>query len=353
MEKRRDSNIELLRIFCYLGTVLLHVYGNFMPEARGTIRIFGIMINCLFNTGVSIFILISGYYGIKSLSYKKLVSFWLFLLFYSLFGEILVQTINDSFDVRGIIKAFFPIYTRRSWFMSTYFLLMIFSPWINRIVESLSEVEFLKLCFAFFTIFSLIPSCIGWTFFNDSGKGIGNLFFIYLVGQYFSKYLSKYKINKTYCIYVGLTVFGVMMFLTTIKTVWKREVGIEGPFYRDASVLTVILSVTIFLFFIKCSISSRVINFIARRGMCIFLIDGIIIKFILSSISIPQNGIGILYCIGTVLLILIIAVAIESVRYPISCVIDKVVIHIIESLREKIVALDVFSYLKNKFCISE
>lgn len=338
MGKERESSFELLRIICYFGIVLMHVYGNFMPEAKGGPRIVGILINCMFNTGVSIFILISGYFGIRS-SYKKVLSFWLYLLFYSLLGEIIGQIIGGSFNLRSMITAFFPIYTRKWWFMSSYFLLMIFSPWINRIVNALSEKEFLKLCFGLFVIFSFIPSSIGWTYFGDSGKGIGNLFLMYLVGQYFSKYLNIYKVKKKHCIYLGLTTFGIMAFLSIIKTVLKRETGIEAPFFRDASSLTFLLSLSIFVFFRKIKISSKIINFIAKRGMGIFLIDGIVYNLILSYIDIPQTYAGIVYCIGTAVLIMIVGVVIESVRYPISWVVEKVIIKIVDILKEKILVL--------------
>lgn len=336
MEKKRESNFELLRIICYFGIVLLHVYGNFMPEAKGSTRFCGIVINCLFNTGVSIFVLISGYYGIRSLSLKKILSFWFCLLFYSLAGEILIQSINSAWNIRGLIVACFPIFTRKWWYMSTYILLMLFSPWINRIVHTLNEKDFLKLLSVFLILFSVIPSSIGWTLFEDSGKGIGNLLFMYLLGQYFSVYFPKYQIRRKYCALGGIIVFGVMIILTTVKTVVKRDIGIEGPFFRDASIFTVILSVCIFLFFLQCNLSSNIINYIAKRGIGIYLCDCTIRTILLGRINLSQSLKGIVGCIGIVCLIMMTGVLVDSIRYFIVRKFDKCYTYVIGIIEKKV-----------------
>lgn len=88
MEGQRDSGVEFLRIICMFGIIFMHTFGIFYNKASGICLMAGIAINSLFNMGVSIFMLISGYIGIW-FSLKKLVRLESTILFYSVFGMLL------------------------------------------------------------------------------------------------------------------------------------------------------------------------------------------------------------------------------------------------------------------------
>lgn len=66
----RQSQFELLRLVCIFGIVTMHTWGVFYSTASGMNQVFGILINSLFNTCVSIFVLISGYFGIEGTAKK-------------------------------------------------------------------------------------------------------------------------------------------------------------------------------------------------------------------------------------------------------------------------------------------
>ena len=61
----RKSNFELLRLFCIFGIVVMHAMGNIDTSLSVWNTESHIFVNALFNTGVTCFILISGYFGIK------------------------------------------------------------------------------------------------------------------------------------------------------------------------------------------------------------------------------------------------------------------------------------------------
>lgn len=56
----RNSNIELLRIICILMIVTMHVFGEFRDVSDPLFRNTSVFINAFCNSGVTIFVLISG-----------------------------------------------------------------------------------------------------------------------------------------------------------------------------------------------------------------------------------------------------------------------------------------------------
>lgn len=64
--KIRNSSFELLRLICILGIVIMHTCGPIMEQATGVNVVWIQIENGLFQAGVSIFILISGYFGIRT-----------------------------------------------------------------------------------------------------------------------------------------------------------------------------------------------------------------------------------------------------------------------------------------------
>lgn len=93
----------------------------------------------IFNAGVSIFVLISGYFGIRR-STQKLIELESTVILYAVLSA-LVGCYFGKASILSIIKAFIPVSTNCYWFISCYILLMIFSPYINRAIDSMSELQ--------------------------------------------------------------------------------------------------------------------------------------------------------------------------------------------------------------------
>lgn len=106
MEAERNSGVELLRIICMFGIIFMHTFGIFYDKVSGIYLAAGIAINSLFNMGVSIFMLISGYYGIR-FSFKKLIRLESMILFYAVSGMLLQGAVCGEWSVAAVVKAFF------------------------------------------------------------------------------------------------------------------------------------------------------------------------------------------------------------------------------------------------------
>ena len=81
--KQRLSNYELLRIFAILLISLMHSVSIAYNSPNITNSIAHVAINAIGNMGVTLFILISGFFGIRLRS-SKVWWLWSLMLFYSL-----------------------------------------------------------------------------------------------------------------------------------------------------------------------------------------------------------------------------------------------------------------------------
>ena len=126
----RLSNFELLRLLCIFGIVCMHAFGSFRGTATGINLVYGVLINSIFNTGVSIFVLISGYFGI-SFSTNKYLKLELEVLLYSIVSVVSISAMQNSWNIKQIVKACMPVASGQYWYITSYMLLLIFSEYIN------------------------------------------------------------------------------------------------------------------------------------------------------------------------------------------------------------------------------
>ena len=128
--KERQSNIELLRIIAMI--LVLMVHSDALPlgcpqDATSANSIIRMFFQCLSVTCVDIFVLISGWFGIKP-SMKGAAKFifqWLFFSIGIYLGLVLIGKI--PFNMDGIIKCF-TFQVGGYWFVGSYLLLYILSP---------------------------------------------------------------------------------------------------------------------------------------------------------------------------------------------------------------------------------
>lgn len=93
----RNSNIELLRIVCILMIITMHVFGLFRDIEDPIIVHSNVFINSFCNIAVTSFVLISGYYGVRT-DYKKLLKYNVTITIYSIFFLI----VFGNLDMGGV-----------------------------------------------------------------------------------------------------------------------------------------------------------------------------------------------------------------------------------------------------------
>lgn len=171
--KIRNSNIELLRIIAIVMIVIHHMAQNNLIYINGTIanKSLGVILLGIGQIGVSIFILITGYFQItKDFRSEKILKLWLQVLFYSVIIWILCIKLNIiNVSKENLIGAIFPISYNQYWFISSYLILYIFSPFINKFAKSFGQREYKNFLLVFATIFSIMYSVL----YNSRGYSIG------------------------------------------------------------------------------------------------------------------------------------------------------------------------------------
>ena len=269
----RNSSFELLRFLCIFGILLMHIIGPVYGEVTGGNRIIAIVINSLFNAGVSIFILISGYWGIRQ-NPSKLWKLGVMVEFYSILDMFVYVILNRTITKAMLIQGLFPIITKKYWFITCYFVIAIFSRYLNRIVEILNRKDFEKLLIGLLVAFSFLPTVFYYEITSDTGKGLINLCVIYLIGQYLRKYQNE-TTGVRFKIVAMLLSFGVT-FGGNLLLSLRNEKGIFAPFARDNSITIIALAISIFLIFKNVKLQSRQVNWLASHVLPIYLMDRII-----------------------------------------------------------------------------
>lgn len=140
MTKCRYINIEILRIISMFMIIVLHilVHGGVGEEVTflsGNFILVWFLLACCY-TSVNCFVLISGYFMVKSnFKIKKIIKLWGQICFYSLSIFIIFLCFNENImNLINYIKSIFPIITGSYWFATTYILLYIISPLLNKLI---------------------------------------------------------------------------------------------------------------------------------------------------------------------------------------------------------------------------
>lgn len=225
--RRRETNIEVLRIFAMVLIMLSHIglHSNFSLSLNhfelllNVNDAFILFIQGLGKIGVNIFVIISGFFLIDQidLDKKKCIRLWTQLLFYSIFLYIISVFVihNNIFSMTEFLKCFLPVSKSRWWFGSVYFVLYLLSPFLNKALKSLKKADYQLLILLMFILWCIFP-----TFLNSTMQSnmLVYMVFVYALGAYIRLYY--FNDNNSDCIIQKLNgkkafVFSGMIYLVT------------------------------------------------------------------------------------------------------------------------------------------
>ena len=264
----RDSSFELLRILCILGILYMHMLGEYGAEMSHGTRMLRVISDSIFNAGVTCFILISGYFGIKR-NKKKLICLDLMIIFYNIIGLGLYYLYGHTLGLKDIVSSFLPVLSGKYWFISCYFFLAFLAPYIDILLEQLNRTQMEKFILLLIALFYVIPTFFCFQILQDNGKGLPNMIVIYIIGRYLGKYPCVEKYSKgrlliafsvNLCIIVGLN-------LATGKVTG----GLSTIWSRDCSLFILLSAVLIFLLFSQIHFQCKLINRIAGSVLAVYI----------------------------------------------------------------------------------
>lgn len=241
MKHERSSNFELLRLLCIFGILVMHTFAGIDTAASPGNMLANVFANSLFNTGVTCFILLSGYFGIR-FDLKKLIGLDLMVIFFTVVGTVAL----GDFGVKDLIKSCIPVLSRRYWFITCYFVLCILAPFLNQMAERLEREHFRRLLLLLLLVFSLIPTVTTYDVMQDAGKGLAHFVMIYLLGRYLARYHTGHCSKKQ--LLLGITGSTALIFCADGALTLHQGV-IYSTFSRDCSIFIIFTAVLLLLLF--------------------------------------------------------------------------------------------------------
>lgn len=313
--KNRDNNFELLRILLMFMIVLLHMISHgldFIPSLvrehyNNKINLAHIIIFSFCIIGVNCFVFISGFFCIK-FKFKSLLNFERQALFTSIFILLLSFITHFQFENRFIIKSFLPILSNYWWFLSTYVLLFILSPYINSGIDKLERREFEIVLVLLFFI-----NCIGgyiWGTFNaNGGYSILNFIFLYFLARYVKLYNICSKIKVPLLLYI-LTLIIVVSVGYYLYDTHRYKIFLK--FYDYNNPLIILCSVLFFMIFQKIKINKDV-RWLSKLTFGVYLFsDNDLVRNNLPYVF--ENNYSVYYVVLIAIAIFIISALLEFLR---------------------------------------
>ncbi len=277
----RQSNIELLRIIAMVIIVAHHFsfHGGFeFPTDTITVnRLWVQFIQIGGKIGVNVFVLISGYFLIdaKVIKTNKILKLWIQVFTYSaLIFFVFVLSGFQPFSIIELIKHSFPITFLQWGFASTYFVLYLLMPFINKMLSFFDKALYQRFLVLLTICWCIIPTFTGQAFQSNS-----LLWFIYLysLAGYIRRHTASTKIKgETYIILsfvITLLTWMSAVFFDVIGT----KISVFGQhatyFFNTQRLPILVISVLLLIGFSKLNLGySRIINVISSATFGVYLI---------------------------------------------------------------------------------
>lgn len=285
MEKR-NYNVDLFRIIAAFLVTVLHVLGKggILESTSPTETNYWIawFLEICAYCAVNCFALISGYVMVnKTVKVKNILGLWFQVLFYSLlFTSLFFVFLPESRSIKNMIVAVIPILGKQWWYVSSYFALCFFIPFLNKTINNISQQTNKKVLLLILFVICCIDCVLPIDAFtlNDGYSAIW-LVIVYLFGAYIRKYDICEKTTSFKCI-IGFFAMIVLTFVSKI-TIWfftKSVFGqakFENTFISYISITILLSAIFLFLFCLKIKINnlaSKVIYFVSPAALGVYLI---------------------------------------------------------------------------------
>lgn len=236
--KKRQSNFEILRIISMVLILIHHFSVHTRWESSSGLtnkKIFIEAIGFGGKLGVNIFLLISGFFLVGSVfKMKKVINLWLQVATYSIGFYLLFALITrnpEMFTIRAFSAAFFPITFNSYWFMTTYFLLYLLSPYINILIEHMTKKQFIQLLIILGVFLSIMPTISN--IISRYGTSEVGLWFIlmYLVAAFIRKYPENFTKSATYYFFISFFLFILSIGIFIGATIYNNSA--ESPISKE------------------------------------------------------------------------------------------------------------------------
>ena len=280
---KRFIGLDIFKILCVILITAIHCLDfsglNSAFSNYSVNKILTLFVKALTTVGVNGFILITGFFLVKSkFRVEKLFFIWGETLFFSLLlfatGYIFkLEEVRASYCFFSVA----PILSRHYWFATAYVILYLCSPFLNKLIFVMTKKEYSILLLGGAIIFSVWTTIV---YFSEGaliggGTGILWMIYLYLVGAYFNTHkVNEQVLLKFAWIISVLCLIGLVAYqILSEKLVFLSRFDIFG----NNSLLPLLFSVSVFIIFkninVKEGKASKYITGTAKCSFGVYLIQ--------------------------------------------------------------------------------
>lgn len=314
-ENKKFYNMDMLKIIATLMVISLHYLNGNMGGALSFIPhsninyVIAKLINSFSGIAVDLFVLISGYFLIekKSIKLSKIFMIVFELLFYCCLALVVVIAFNDELFSIGLIKNFISSILN-FWYVYIYIIMYLLIPYINRLLQSLSQMDYKKLIIIFLLFFSIWPTFINNITVKDNGYGIINFLTLYMIGGYVKKYSGDTNSRFSFITFV---LFSLLTFAFSFLS--------SRASYNN-SIFKIIAAISLFYFFRNVKVTNPIYHNIAKHTLGIYIIhnnlllNDIIFKKIFMCQNFYEHRLFFFHYFGTTLAIFLVCLVIDYLK---------------------------------------
>ena len=271
----RQSNFELLRIVAMIFIVTHHLItkgadtcGYMTTYNYNKDGCLGLFVNGFIVGGVNLFVLISGYFGIKNLI-KPLLKMFVDLTVYGIIAYLIgVTFLGINFSIKGLIHGI----DIHNWFVIHFALLVLSAPILEAALKGKDEKTVGKWVILLLIVNVIFGFLLGYV--NDNGYNYLNFILLYIIARYIRLIKEKQTI-----LYVHIRKFGIIYWIMSamllaigflaLYKLGKMPSSIRYFAYNNPLVL--FSTFCIFVVFSSLKFQSKYVNIIATGMFGVFL----------------------------------------------------------------------------------
>lgn len=275
MKKERKVGIEILRILSMYMVLILHykLHQNVSSLTDINYKIAN-FVDILCVCAVNCYVLISGYFLSKGeTSIKKLIKTLSPVWFYSI--TILIVNLlltEDVIKYNNLLKFIFPVTLGEYWFVLSYTLLYLLTPFLKKVIDN-SERKELKSLIIILLFFSFLSNFLGNSNINSNiidktrGYGIIWLTTLFICAGYIRKYKLENKIPKKFLLlsYICSSILVYISFLSikylNDNNILIHSIKFKATLLSDYNSINIFInSICLFLLFLQIDIKNKFIK---------------------------------------------------------------------------------------------
>ena len=322
---RRVGGVELLRIVAMLLVMVVHA--NFFSigeplwsdiEISPLNAITRIFIQSVSIVCVNVFVMITGWFGIRPKMNRLTGLLFQILFFFSLIYLILIVLGYESLTLKGVAKVLMLL--PHSWFVKAYILLFLISPILNAFCDRAGKKEFLMVLIPFFAFQTLYGWLVPGVDFFSAGYSTISFIGLYLLMQYVKRYGGKQLEGNAIhylVVFMTLTLLNTILYSLAIRYMPSRG----SMLFYYVNPIVIASSLFLFLTFHRMNIQSSFVNWTASSSFAVYLVHAC--PFILTPFYKPlvlhlysrYDGIlCLVFLLGMILIVFMVSVLIDKIR---------------------------------------